>query len=119
MKKKILVIDDDEFHRELLGRMLAQKGYQVILTEEVMDALLHLPSDEIGMILTDIEMPTVNGLQLLKFLIRKHIPIPVVLLSAHSGTGVQLMGEEMGAAGYLTKPVDQNRLNQIIDEICL
>lgn len=102
----ILLIDDNPLQRELLSKMLAKDGYSVIAAEEVMEAMLEIATKKIDLIITDIEMPTVSGFQLLKFLKRKHINIPVAFLSSHSGTGVQLMGEDLGAAAFFSKPVD-------------
>lgn len=113
----ILIIDDDPLHREMLVRILANANYPVIATEEVMEALLEIPKGTVQLIISDIEMPTVTGFQLQKFLLRQKISIPVIFLSSHSGTGVQLMGEELGAAAFLGKPVDSALLLDAVKRI--
>ena len=67
----ILIVDDDPLHREMLAKVLSNKGYSVSATEEVMEALLEIASKNIDLIISDIEMPTVTGFQLKKFLTRK------------------------------------------------
>ncbi|MEA1878219.1 MAG: response regulator [Bacteroidota bacterium] len=113
----ILIVDDDPLHREMLTKVLSNKGYSVTATEEVMEALLEIASKNIDLIISDIEMPTVTGFQLKKFLTRKKISIPVVFLSSHDGMGIQLMGEELGAVAFLSKPVDSVDLLETVGKI--
>ncbi len=109
-KPTILVIDDNPLQREIVQKILQSADYDVALAEESLEAVMVIATQKISVIILDIEMPTVNGFQLKKFLTRKKIDIPVIFLSSHSGMGVQLMGEELGAVNFLTKPVDPGAL---------
>jgi len=116
-KPTILVIDDNPLQREIVQKILTSADYDVALADESLEAVMVIASQRISLIFLDIEMPTVNGFQLKKFLIRKKINIPVIFLSSHSGMGVQLMGEELGAVNYLTKPVDPIALLKEVESI--
>lgn len=116
-KPTILVIDDNPLQREIVQNILAPANYEVVVAEESLEAVMIIAQKEISVIILDIEMPTVNGFQLKKFLIRKKIDIPVIFLSSHSGMGVQLMGDILGAINFLTKPVDPTLLLKEIEKI--
>jgi len=116
-KPTILVIDDNPLQREIIKNILVTANYDVALAEESLEAVMVIAQQEISLILLDIEMPTVNGFQLKKFLTRKKIDIPVIFLSSHSGMGIQLMGDVLGAVNFLTKPIDPTKLLAEIEAI--
>jgi len=115
--KKILIIDDNPLQLVSVKGLLGSYGYEVFTSEESLEAVMVIARHDINLIILDIEMPTVNGFQLLKFLIRKEIKIPVLLFSSHDGTGIQLMGEELGAAGFISKPIESDVLLAKVKDI--
>ncbi len=114
MAATILVVDDDESIRELLRMHLSAAGYAVQLAADAIEAgylVLRAPPD---LILTDIAMPHMNGFEFIEALkADKSIPpIPVVFLTSMEDGDSR--GKELGAVGYLTKPVRADRLLALV-----
>lgn len=109
-RPRILVVDDDESMRELVGLHLGNAGYDVVLAEDAIDAghlVLRRPPD---LIIADVEMPYMDGFQFVEAL--KADPavsaIPVIFLTVRADG--ESRGKQLGAAGYLTKPLRVDRL---------
>jgi len=104
----LLVVDDDEGNRTMLSRRLVRLGYQVAVAEGGRRALAALRAGRFDLLLLDIEMPEMNGYEVLERL--KADPalrdIPVIVLSASDGTERVARCIEMGAEDYLPKPFD-------------
>ena len=105
-KARILVIDDDPFFRKLLHAHLSHAGYAVQLAEDAIEggkALLHPAFD---LVLCDIDMPFLSGLELVSLLRAspETASIPVVFSSSHKDAKTLMEAEALGPAGYLTKP---------------
>ena len=114
MPATILVVDDDESIRELLRLHLSGAGYAVQIAEDAISAgymVLRRPPD---LIITDIAMPHMDGFEFVAALkADKSLPnIPVVFLT--SLEEVDNRGRELGAVGYLTKPVTADRLLDLV-----
>jgi adenylate cyclase len=105
---RLLVADDDEVNRTMLARRLVRLGHQVALAENGRRALEHLHAEPCDLLLLDIQMPEMNGYEVLEQL--KADPalrdLPVIVLSASSETDRVAHGIEMGAEDYLPKPFD-------------
>ena len=114
MAATILVIDDDESIRHLLRMHLSAAGYEVLVAEDAIAAgylVLRSPPD---LIISDINMPHMDGFEFLAALkADTTLPrIPVILLTSNEDGDDR--GRELGAAGYLTKPVRADKLLQIV-----
>lgn len=109
MTKHILVVDDHNEIRDLLGRYLGQHGYQISLADsgEVMRKILALES--IDLVVLDIMMPGEDGLSLCRYL-REHDGPPVIMLTAMSEEADTIVGLEMGADDYVSKPFSPREL---------
>ena len=111
-KIRILIIEDDENFRFLLRIHLSQAGYEVGVAEDGVEggrALLAQPPD---LILSDLDMPFLNGLELLALLKQDPMTasIPVILLSGSRDTQVLAKAADLGAADFLSKPVTHDDL---------
>ena len=114
MAAKILVVDDDESMRELLRMHLAAAGYEVSTAPDAISAGYQVLKNAPDLILSDISMPHMDGFEFVAAL--KSDPtlpnIPVIFLtSVEDGEG---RGKELGAVGYLTKPVRADRLLDMV-----
>jgi len=114
MAARILVVDDDESLRELLRMHLASAGYEVSTAPDAINAgyqVLRRPPD---LILSDIDMPHMDGFEFVAALkADRSLPsIPVIFLT--SLDEVDQRGKELGAVGFLTKPVLADRLLELI-----
>ncbi len=108
--KRILLVDDDEVNLTMVSQMLIEDGYLVDEASDGIQALVAIGKNTYDLILSDIEMPNFNGYQLLEFIKKESIKIPVVFLSSHSSEADEIKGLELGAAEYLPKPVQKDLL---------
>jgi DNA-binding NtrC family response regulator len=103
---RILVVDDDEDQRQLLGDALAAEGYQTALAEDGLDALDKLPGFEPDVILTDLTMPRMDGFEMLAELQRRESTIPVIALTGFGSVEKAVaVVQDLKAFWFLEKPV--------------
>jgi CheY-like chemotaxis protein len=118
----LLVVDDDKVNRLLLGHYLVQQGHAVTYAENGRQALDILRAQPVEMVLLDIEMPEINGYQVLEQVIAdpQLREIPIIVTSALEEMNSVVKCIEMGAEDYLTKPVNQvllkARINASLDK---
>lgn len=103
MAYKILIADDEAEIREVLHLYLEQSGYQVLEAADGLETLRLLEKEGIDLLILDIMMPKVDGYHVLKKL-RENSNIPVIILSAKSDDSNKILGLDMGADDYITKP---------------
>ncbi len=106
---KILVADDDQEIVRLIGDSLRDEGYQVIPAYHGKQALELLESSPVSLIILDIMMPEMDGLEVCRK-IRNKTGVPIILLSAKGREIDKVVGLEVGADDYLTKPFSINEL---------
>ncbi|HAT35604.1 MAG TPA: hybrid sensor histidine kinase/response regulator [Rhodospirillaceae bacterium] len=113
----ILVIDDDEAVRDLLQRFLVRNGYKVLLASDGEEGLALAREAKPDAITVDVLMPKVDGWAVLRELKEdaETTDIPVVVISIVDDRN---MGFALGAADYLTKPVDRDRLLEVLEKLC-
>ncbi|MEP6910180.1 MAG: HD domain-containing phosphohydrolase [Actinomycetota bacterium] len=112
---KILVIDDDAIVRDVIGEMLLVGGYEVISAATAAEALELFVDDEIGLVVSDIVMPDMSGLELLEAM-RLHRPgLPIVLVSGANTRDNLSEALTRGADGFVAKPFTQAELQQAVD----
>lgn len=113
MKSRILVVDDEESIREFLEIMLKKEGYEVTLAEDGQKAKDLLTKKSFDMIISDLQMPHVTGIELLKHVKDSYPDVVFMLITAFGTTETAVEAMKMGAYDYLTKPfkIDEVRLN--------
>jgi len=112
MGKQILVVDDCRTTRKLLSVILKGRGYETIVAENGMEALEKLATHPVDLVITDLNMPQMDGLELLRTL-RNHGAykhLPVIMVSTESDEMDKQKGLRLGASAYLVKPVSKERL---------
>lgn len=102
-KQRILIVDDEEDIRDLLEIYLVNQGYCVIKTEDGIEALDVLEREEIDLIILDVMMPKMDGIQAC-MKIRKDKNVPIIMLSAKGEDIDKILGLNTGADDYVTKP---------------
>ena len=102
-KYKILLVEDDENIRIMVGAMLESAGYQVIETRSGTTAMTLASSHIPDLILLDLGLPDMDGMELLEF-VRKTDLIPIIVLSARSDESEKVRAFDLGANDYITKP---------------
>ena len=111
-KLTILTVDDSPTIRKLLMLTLEREGFNVVQAEDGVEALVKMSECNPAMILSDINMPRLDGYKLCKF-VKKHAKtrhIPVIMLSGKDGVFDKLRGKMSGCDGYLTKPFESRDL---------
>lgn len=113
MKSRILVVDDEESIREFLEIMLKKEGYEITLAEDGQKAKDLLTKKTFDMIISDLQMPHVTGIELLKHVKESYPETVFMLITAFGTTETAVEAMKMGAYDYLTKPfkIDEVRLN--------
>jgi len=107
---KILVIDDERAIRNTLKEILSYEKYIVELAENAKQALDLIKNNEYDVILCDIKMPEMDGIELLPLLIDAHPDSPVVMISGHGNIDTAVEAIKKGAYDFIEKPLDLNRL---------
>ena len=113
MKPRILVVDDEESIREFLDIMLRKEGYEVTCVEDGQKAIDMLKKKTIDLIISDLQMPNVTGIELLKHVKETYPDLLFMLITAFGTTESAVEAMKMGAYDYITKPfkIDEVRIN--------
>lgn len=116
MAKCILVVDDSETVRQVLQMTLANSGFHVVEAEDGRDALNKLAYNTIDMMITDLNMPNMDGLELIKQVRQAgaHRFTPIVMLTTESSEEKKLAGREAGASGWIVKPFKPEQLLKVV-----
>ena len=122
---KILIVDDDKTTRKLLSLYLKGSGFEVVTAENGLNALEKLGSDTFQLVLTDLNMPFMDGIEFLKAM--KSNPgtsnIPALMLTTETDEEERQRAIDAGADGYLSKPVTAEvvaaKIRQMVGEIFL
>ena len=110
----ILLVEDDLVSAALMEGFLSGGGYEVVTVTDGGDALLELGRRGFDLLILDINVPTLSGMKVFEIMVQKHIETPALFITGMSGTEVETQSLEMGAAGFLRKPVSKDVLLQKI-----
>lgn len=116
MAPKILVVDDDADTRRIL-RYILEPLTAVIEAEGGEDALLKIDSERPQLVLLDLVMPEVSGLEVLDRGMKKDPALKIVMLTGQSDIGVARNALERGARAFITKPIDPERLRDVVEDL--
>ena len=113
---KILIVDDCETTRKLLGHYLKSRGYSVVFAENGLDALEKLGTEPVNLVLTDLNMPYMDGMELIKTLRSDSAwsEIPILMVTTENDEHEKEMAFTHGANGYVVKPVTGDAIAQNI-----
>lgn len=103
-KQKILIVDDEQSIRTLLDYNLKQAGYETIMAVDGEEAVEKTEQENPDLILLDLMIPKIDGIEVCKLLRTRHINIPIIMLTAKSEELDKVLGLEIGADDYMTKP---------------
>ena len=115
--KRILVVDDEENAREALSKILTHDGYEVTSAGNGLEALNFLRSNSVELIITDLNMPEMNGLMFLRELNRSYPTSKVIMITAYGEVESYLEAITLGAFEYINKPLKYDDLKKVIDKI--
>jgi DNA-binding NtrC family response regulator len=116
MKSSILIVDDEKNTREGLKWSLEDAGYRCMTAEDGERALRLLDEEDFDLVITDLKMPGIDGMELLRRIKRDDPAVEVIMLTAHGTIETAVAAMEQGAAHYQTKPVDLKELRVKVDQ---
>ena len=114
MADRVLVVDDEQSLRKVLQATLSREGYEVQVAADGEEALAALERDGADVVVTDLVMPKMDGLSLLRRVVQKHPDIPVIVVTAHGKVDSAVEAMKAGAFDFVTKPFEHSELKAII-----
>ena len=111
---RVLVVDDDATLLKSLARALRAKGYDVVSARNGEDAVRHVTDGEFDAIISDISMPGMDGIQLLREVREHDLYVPVILMTGEPAVSTAVKAVEYGAFHYLTKPTSLDDVTQVL-----
>jgi two-component system chemotaxis response regulator CheY len=119
MSKKALVVDDSQSMRQMVAFTLQQAGFTVVQGGNGKEGLRQLQGDRVDLIITDLNMPEMDGITFIRQLRQlAHCRfLPVLMLTTESQDGKKLEGKAAGATGWIVKPFDPNKLLAVVNRL--
>ena len=120
MAKSILAVDDSVTMRQTIATTLEKEGYTVILANDGKDAVSKLNGNRFNLIITDINMPNMDGISLIKEIKKQasHKFTPIIVLSTESQPEKKEEGKSAGATGWIIKPFKPDQLIAVVKKVC-
>jgi chemosensory pili system protein ChpA (sensor histidine kinase/response regulator) len=117
--RRVLLVDDSISIRKFVGQMLERGGFSVVVANDGIDALQHLGELEVDVVVTDLEMPRLNGYELIRDLRRRPgmRDVPIVVLTTRAGEKHATLARELGVSHYVAKPVDEHAFIRLVDTL--
>ena len=118
--RSILIVEDSSTTRALIKAIIEEMGdFQTVEARSGFDALKLLPTQEFDLIITDINMPDINGLELINFMKNnpKYRDLPLIIVSTERSEEDKERGMALGAVAYITKPFNANELQEVIKQV--
>lgn len=109
---RVLVIDDEPLMRKLLSRLITAAGYEVVVTEGGAEAIELLWHNTFDVVVSDVNMPGVSGIEVLRFVRQRDPDLPVILVTACATTDTAIGAVQLHATAYMTKPIEGKRLQE-------
>ena len=111
----ILVVDDEMMMRNLLKKILRKDGFKVILTEDGEDALRILGNSKVDLIICDMKMPNLSGLELLRIVKDRYPRIGMIMMTAYGDAYSVKDALLLGADEYITKPFKGHEISLVVE----
>jgi DNA-binding NtrC family response regulator len=109
----VLVVDDEELYRRALERILARGGHQVLLARDAGEAMAMVAAEPVDLVLCDIKMPGINGLELVRQIHELAPDLPCIVITGYSSPETSVEALRAGAYWYLQKPFENERLDVV------
>ncbi len=119
MTKTILAVDDSDSLRKMVVFSLEQAGYQVVQAVDGLDGLEKAKEKTVDLVLTDHNMPVMDGLSLIKKLreLGSYQSVPILMLTTESSPEMKMEGRAAGATGWVVKPFHPERLLDVVQKV--
>lgn len=119
MSKTVLAVDDSASIRQMVAFTLKSSGYEVVEAVDGMDGLEKAKSRSFNLVLTDQNMPRMDGLTLVRSLrgLAQYSTTPILMLTTESSDAMKAQGKAAGATGWLVKPFDPQKLIEVVKKV--
>jgi len=120
MAKRVLTVDDSKTMRDMVSFTLKGAGFEVLEAEDGVRALSVLNGASVDLIITDVNMPNMDGVTLVKQLRAKpnFKSTPILILTTEGGEDKKAEGRAAGATGWIVKPFAPEKLLQVVNKVC-
>jgi len=121
MGKVALVVDDSPTIRNMVKVTMQQMDFEVVSAQDGMKALKAAKDHAFDVIITDINMPNMDGIELIKMLREENEAnkfAPILVLSTEGGAGIKGAGKQAGASGWIVKPFNPEILQRAVSKVC-
>jgi two-component system chemotaxis response regulator CheY len=118
--KRILTVDDSKTMRDMVSFTLKGAGFEVVEAEDGVHALSVLSKTSVDLVITDINMPNMDGVTLIKKLRAQpnYGSTPILILTTEGGEEKKAQGRSAGATGWIVKPFAPDKLLQVVNKVC-
>jgi two-component system NtrC family response regulator len=106
----VLIVDDEKNYTRILGAVLEEEGFEILTANSGPEALEVLEGSDVDLVLTDMKMPLMDGIQLLEKIKTRDSELPVIMMTAHGTVDKAVEAMQKGAYSYIVKPFDNDRL---------
>jgi two-component system chemotaxis response regulator CheY len=120
MPKIALTVDDSKTIREMVSFTLKNAGYQILEAEDGVKAVDVIKANNVDVVITDLNMPNMNGIELIKAIRAnpKYSLVPILMLTTEGDANKKVEGKNAGATGWIVKPFQPEKLVQVIKRVC-
>jgi chemosensory pili system protein ChpA (sensor histidine kinase/response regulator) len=117
--RRVLLVDDSVSVRKFVGHMLERAGFVVVTANDGVEALARLQEVSVDVVITDLEMPRMNGYELIEDLRHRASArgVPIVVLTTRAGEKHESLARRLGVEHYVTKPVDEHAFVRLIESL--
>ena len=119
MSKKILVVDDSASVRQQVGLALKHAGYEVVEATDGADGLQKIQGGGMSMVICDVNMPRMNGLEMIEAVQRSGVVVPIVMLTTEGQPGLIERAKKAGAKGWIVKPFKADLLVAAVKKLAV
>lgn len=120
MSKRVLAVDDSKTMRDMVSFTLKQQGFEVVEAEDGEDALQKSLEGEFDLVISDVNMPKMDGITLVGKLRKdpRFRSTPILILTTEADASKKTAGKEAGATGWIVKPFDPQQLVGVVNRVC-
>ena len=120
MAKKVMTVDDSRTMRDMVSYTLKSAGFEVLEAEDGAKALQVLEKTPVDLVITDVNMPNMDGVTLVRRLraLAHFRATPILILTTEGGDDKKSQGRAAGATGWIVKPFAPDKLLQVISKVC-
>jgi two-component system chemotaxis response regulator CheY len=120
MAKTVLTVDDSKTMREMVSFTLKSAGYSVVEAEDGQKAIEVAGKNSVDLVITDLNMPVMNGIDLIKSLRKtpQYSRTPILMLTTEGDANKKTEGKDAGATGWIVKPFEPAKLVEVVKKVC-